>query len=74
VILASPSAVRGLLTLATPDLRQRLLGLPALCIGPLTAAAAREHGFVRVSEATEQDAGTLADLAAELSTGSAVVR
>jgi hydroxymethylbilane synthase len=74
VVLASPSAVRGLLALAGSELRRQVLGIPALCIGPVTAAAAREHGFLRVAQAAEQDAAALADLAAQLIAGGAVAR
>jgi hydroxymethylbilane synthase len=66
VIFASPSAVRGLLSLAGPDLREVVLGLPAIAIGPTTAAAARDAGFALLGEAETQDAAALAELTAEL--------
>ncbi|CAN5609227.1 hypothetical protein BH23CHL7_BH23CHL7_07100 [soil metagenome] len=73
LLMASPSAVRGLLALGGTRWRATLVGLPAVCIGPTTGAAAREHGFTRIVLAHEQDASALADLAAELVAGSAVV-
>ena len=47
---ASGSAVRGLLALAVPETRALLRGIPAVCIGPSTAAVARNHGFEAVHE------------------------
>jgi len=73
LILASPSAVRGLLALAGQQLSAELRGLPALCVGPTTAAAAREHGFADVRQAVEQDASVLAEMAAELVSRDTVV-
>ena len=51
IVFASPSAVRAFMKRFDPGgtkLTRRL----ALCIGPVTAAAAREHGFeaIRTSE------------------------
>jgi len=66
VVLASPSAVRGLLTLAGPERRIRVLALPAVAIGPTTAAAAREAGFRQLVEAPTRDVGALAGLMAGL--------
>lgn len=53
IIFASPSAVDGLMVAVDPikevvDLKSKL----ALCIGPVTADAARSHGFTRVSTAS----------------------
>ena len=73
VVLASPSAVRGLLTLAGEEGRSRLLALPALCIGRTTGSAAREHGFARVIESERAEIDTLATTAAELVAGSSLV-
>jgi hydroxymethylbilane synthase len=69
VVLASPSAVRGILALAG-DERDAVAALPAICVGPRTAAAAREAGFNVAGEASSQDATSLAELAAELLAGS----
>jgi hydroxymethylbilane synthase len=66
VLFASPSAVRGLLALGGEDLADDLRRLPAVCVGPTTATAAREHGFSDVCQASDQDASALADLAAEI--------
>lgn len=66
VILASPSAARGVLELAAPDARYLVLRVPAVCVGPRTAAAARELGFEVIGQAENQEAATLAELTAEL--------
>lgn len=63
VMLASGSAVRGLLTLAGPA-AETLRRLPALCIGPTTAAVAREAGFRDVCVARRPSDEALAELAA----------
>jgi uroporphyrinogen-III synthase len=41
----SGSTVRGLMRLASPTDRQRARAIPAFCIGPVTAEAARRLGF-----------------------------
>lgn len=64
VIFASPSAVRGLLSLATDDVRSAILAVPAICIGPRTAAGARAAGFAVIGESSTQEASALAELAA----------
>jgi uroporphyrinogen III methyltransferase/synthase len=46
ITFTSGSTVRGLLRLATPGERRQLTALPAYCIGPVTADAARLAGFV----------------------------
>ncbi len=70
IVFTSGSTVRGLLALLAPNDRGAALQVPACCIGPSTAAAAREAGFVRVVEAQTPSAEALADqvaaLAAEL--------
>jgi hydroxymethylbilane synthase len=65
VLLASPSAVRGLLALAGPEKAQVLLAVPAVCTGPSTAAAAHAAGFADITTAAAPDADTLAELVAE---------
>jgi hydroxymethylbilane synthase len=62
VTLASPSAVRGLLALAGDERRAALLALPAICIGPTSASAARRAGFTVLATSAEQDADSLAEL------------
>jgi uroporphyrinogen-III synthase len=51
ITFASPSAVRGIISLESriqnPESRS-VLGIPAICIGPTTAEAAREAGFKNV--------------------------
>jgi hydroxymethylbilane synthase len=66
IIFASPSAVHGLLRLAEQVQMERatFLSLPAICIGPRTAQAAREAGFIQVHEAATADGGSLAELSA----------
>lgn len=45
IVFGSGSAVRGLLALLEPELQERARALPALCIGPVTAAEAVASGF-----------------------------
>jgi hydroxymethylbilane synthase len=63
---ASPSAVQGLLELASPEMRAGLTRVPVASVGPRTTSAARAAGFAEVVEAPSQDAGVLAEVAAEL--------
>lgn len=65
VILASPSAVRGLLSIAPENAAESIRGIPAVCVGPRTARAARDAGFTVVGESPTPDAATLAEVAAE---------
>jgi hydroxymethylbilane synthase len=69
VVFASPSAVRGLLVLSPADDQVALRSLPAICVGPVTAAAAREAGFDRVAESATADAGALAEAVADVLAG-----
>jgi uroporphyrinogen-III synthase len=65
VILTSGSTARGLLKLADElGLRDRALAIPAICIGPATAAAARAAGFTIAAEAASQAVAAIADAAA----------
>jgi hydroxymethylbilane synthase len=64
--LASPSAVEGLLALAPPEAHAALTAVPVATVGPRTTSAARSAGFKEVAEASAQDAGVLAEIAAEL--------
>lgn len=65
VILTSGSTARGLLALADQlGARDRVLALPAICIGPATDAAARSLGYTIAAEATSQAAAAIADAAA----------
>jgi len=45
VVFASPSAVEGFCEMADPRALKRLREKDAFCIGPVTEAAARAHGF-----------------------------
>ena len=66
VIFASPSAVRGLVSLASSlSMADTVRRLSAICVGTRTSGAAREAGFTVVGEAQSQDASTLAESAAE---------
>jgi uroporphyrinogen-III synthase len=71
ILFASGSAVRGLLALLGPVERRAALATPACCIGPTTAAAARDAGFLRVEEAATQSAAALAGLVAGIVAGGA---
>ncbi len=64
-VFTSGSTVRGLLALAAGVDDQRLLRLPACCIGPSTASVARQAGFTDVREAPAQDVAALADIVAQ---------
>jgi hydroxymethylbilane synthase len=65
VVLASESAVRGLLALADAvGARADTLRIPVVCVGPRTASAARDAGFVVADVAPTQDAAVLGELAA----------
>jgi uroporphyrinogen-III synthase len=71
VLFASGSSVRGLLALTGDTRRDALLAIPALVVGPATAAVAREAGFAVVAEASDPGAHALARLTGErLSTAS----
>ena len=63
VVFGSPSAVRGLITLVGEG-HSRLLAIPAVCVGPTTASAARAAGFAVVAEADSRQASALAELTA----------
>jgi uroporphyrinogen-III synthase len=60
VVFASGSAVRGLRRLAVSTAFERVRRLPAVVIGPRTAAAARAEGFERVVVADEPTVAALA--------------
>ncbi len=60
IVFASGSAIRGLRRLATPDALARARRLPAVVVGPRTAAVARAEGFERVLVAAEPAAPSLA--------------
>jgi hydroxymethylbilane synthase len=64
VVFTSGSTVRGLLALLPDDGRAAARTLPAWCIGPATAAVARDCGFGTVLEAPAGDLPALADLVA----------
>jgi uroporphyrinogen III methyltransferase/synthase len=54
ILFGSPSAVSAVCSLANSDILDELRKKPALCIGPVTAAAAKEAGFEKVLFPTEQ--------------------
>ena len=61
VAFTSGSTVRGLMRLASPIDRGRARSIPAYCIGPVTAAVARQFGFDVAGVAREHTAAGLAD-------------
>lgn len=61
IAFTSGSGVRGLIRLASHVDRARAKALPAFCIGPVTAAAARQAGFHVAAIAAEHTAIGLAD-------------
>lgn len=61
VTFTSSSTVRGLVALAAPFDATRVRALPAWCIGPVTAATARDAGFTVAGTSTEHTAEGLAD-------------
>jgi len=61
VAFTSGSTVRGLLRLASAIDRARARTVPAFCIGPVTAAEARQFGFHVAAVAPEHSAVGLAD-------------
>jgi uroporphyrinogen-III synthase len=71
VTFASPSAVRGTKTLLgrsqEPGARS-IFDIPALCIGPITANAARDTGFTNVHFPAEYTAAGMIDMLPELIT------
>ncbi len=68
IVFTSGSTVRGLLALLPPLERRAALRTPACCIGPTTAAVARQAGFVQVTAAESQSSVSLADLVAGVAT------
>lgn len=62
IAFTSSSTVRGLLALTDGESRSRALAAPALCIGPVTAADARRHGFRVAGVASDHTSEGLARL------------
>ncbi|MGH2456463.1 MAG: uroporphyrinogen-III synthase [Candidatus Limnocylindria bacterium] len=60
ILLTSGSSARGLVALLSARLRDRARTLPAFCIGPVTASAAREMGFTVGAVARDHTAAGLA--------------
>ena len=65
IAFTSGSTVSGLVRLASPIDRGRARALPALCIGPVTARAARDEGFHVAVVAADHTAVGLADAIAD---------
>lgn len=59
ILFTSGSSVRGLLALLPEPLRDRARAVPAICIGPVTAAAAAGAGFRVAAVADEHTAAGL---------------
>jgi hydroxymethylbilane synthase len=66
VIFTSPSAVQGLLAIASHAYEHDLRCVPAVCVGPRTALAATRGWCDTVAVATSPDPGVLSELVAEL--------
>jgi hydroxymethylbilane synthase len=66
VLFASESAVRGALAFGSPGHRDRLLAIPAMCVGPATAAAAAALGFRVLGNPATPSAEALAASTARL--------
>jgi uroporphyrinogen-III synthase len=64
VTFTSGSTVRGLMRLASTIDRGRIRAMPAFCIGPVTARAARSAGIPVAAVASEHTAAGLADAVA----------
>lgn len=62
VVVASGSAVRGLVRLAGPELSARLAEIPIASIGPTTSASVRAAGLQAAAEAGRPDDDALFDL------------
>lgn len=60
VLFTSGSTVRGLVALADVETLPGIRSIPAICIGPETAAEARRAGFEVLAEAPVQDAAAFA--------------
>jgi uroporphyrinogen III methyltransferase/synthase len=65
IAFTSGSTVRGLMRLASPVDRGRARCIPAFCIGPVTADAARQSGFDIATVAADHTALGLADAIAD---------
>lgn len=61
VTFTSSSTVRNLINALGPDVRESLDGLPAICIGPVTAATARELGLQVIAVAAQHTIDGLLD-------------
>ncbi len=64
VLFTSGSTVRGLLALAAAEPLLDVESIPAICIGPETAAEARRLGFLVLAEAPSRGARVLAEATA----------
>lgn len=62
VVVASGSAVRGLVRLAGPDLSARLAEIPIASIGPTTSASVHAAGLQAAAQAKRPDDDALFDL------------
>ncbi len=66
IVFASPSAIVNLSKLAgTDDLSSALSGTKAVCIGPTTTKAARQHGIQELIQPEEASAAAIVKMIAE---------
>ena len=66
IVFASPSAIVNLAKLAgTDDLSSALSGTKAVCIGPTTTKAARQHGIQELIQPEEASAAAIVKVIAE---------
>jgi uroporphyrinogen-III synthase len=61
IVFASPSSVEGLCRSLKDERLARVREVPAACIGPVTASAAREHGFKKIVTPKSQTFDSLLD-------------
>jgi len=66
IVFASPSSVEGFCRLIAASRLESFRGLRVACIGPVTAKAARAHGFRRVITPKAQTFDSLMDKIAEM--------
>lgn len=66
IVFASPSSVRGFCRRIQASRLQKLLGVRVACIGPVTATAARELGFRRITMSKSQSFDSVVAMIVEM--------